>query len=448
MPWRENWVSSQTMNFNPLLLAYAVPLLGLWLALSLVSRRRTKRALAVMEDARIAGLTEPASLHPVIDPALCLGCAACVKACPEKSILGIIDGKARLIEPSHCVGHGACAAACPTDAISLVFGTESRGVDIPNVSPKFETNVPGLFIAGELGGMGLIRNAIEQGRQAIGHIAAKARAIEAGSEVLDVMIVGAGPAGISAALGATEKKLKFRIVEQDTLGGTVAHFPRGKLVMTAPAELPLVGKVKFGEISKEKLLAFWEGVVADTGLRIAFEERVDSVSRESGLFVVTTNKSEYRAKTVLLAIGRRGTPRMLGVPGEDSSKVVYRLVDPQQYGGQHVLVVGGGDSALEAAASIADEPGSTVTLSYRGKAFDRARQKNRDRVSAAQAAGRIDVILESGIEHIAMRTVAIRTAQGIVEIANDAVIVCAGGVLPTDFLKRSGIEVETKFGTV
>ena len=373
MPWRENWVSSQTMNFNPLLLAYAVPLLGLWLALSLVSRRRTKRALAVMEDARIAGLTEPASLHPVIDPALCLGCAACVKACPEKSILGIIDGKARLIEPSHCVGHGACAAACPTDAISLVFGTESRGVDIPNVSPKFETNVPGLFIAGELGGMGLIRNAIEQGRQAIGHIAAKARAIEAGSEVLDVMIVGAGPAGISAALGATEKKLKFRIVEQDTLGGTVAHFPRGKLVMTAPAELPLVGKVKFGEISKEKLLAFWESVVADTGLRIAFEERVDSVSRESGLFVVTTNKSEYRAKTVLLAIGRRGTPRMLGVPGEDSSKVVYRLVDPQQYGGQHVLVVGGGDSALEAAASIADEPGSTVNLSYRGKAFDRSR---------------------------------------------------------------------------
>ena len=120
MPWRENWVSSQPMNFNPLLLAYAVPLLGLWLALSLVSRRRTKRALAVMEDARIAGLTEPASLHPVIDPALCLGCAACVKACPEKSILGIIDGKARLIEPSHCVGHGACAAACPTDALSLI----------------------------------------------------------------------------------------------------------------------------------------------------------------------------------------------------------------------------------------------------------------------------------------------------------------------------------------
>ncbi|WP_219894653.1 NAD(P)-binding domain-containing protein [Aquisediminimonas profunda] len=436
------------MHFNPLLLAYAVPLVGLWLTFYIVSRRRTKRALAVMEEARIAGLTEPASLHPVIDPALCLGCAACVKACPEKSILGIIDGKAKLIEPSHCVGHGACATSCPTDAISLVFGTETRGVDIPHVSPKFETNVPGLFIAGELGGMGLIRNAIEQGRQAIRHIAAKARAIEAGPEVLDLLIVGAGPAGISAALGATEQKLKFRIVEQDTLGGTVAHFPRGKLVMTAPAELPLVGKVKFGEISKEKLLEFWEGVVAQTGLRIDFEERVDSVSRENGLFIISTNRSEFRAKTVLLAIGRRGTPRTLGVPGEDSTKVVYRLVDPQQYGGQHVLVVGGGDSALEAAASISDEAGTHVTLAYRGKAFDRARQKNRDRVNAAASAGRISVLLESDVERIAMRTVAIRTPQGVLEIANDAVIVCAGGVLPTEFLKRTGIEVETKFGTV
>ena len=436
------------MDFNPLLLAYAVPLLGLWLTFFIVSRRRTKRALAVMEEARIAGLTEPASLHPVIDPALCLGCAACVKACPERSVLGIIDGKARLIEPSHCVGHGACATSCPTDAISLVFGTETRGVDIPHVSPKFETNVPGLFIAGELGGMGLIRNAIDQGRQAIRHIAAKARAIDAGPGVLDLLIVGAGPAGISAALGAMEQKLKFRIVEQDTLGGTVAHFPRGKLVMTAPAELPLVGKVKFGEISKEKLLEFWEGVVAQTGLGIDFEQRVDSVSRENGLFIVRTNRSEFKAKTVLLAIGRRGTPRTLGVPGEDSTKVVYRLVDPQQYGGQHVLVVGGGDSALEAAASISDEAGTQVTLSYRGKAFDRARQKNRDRVNAAVAAGRLSVLLESDVEHIAMRTVAIRTRQGVLEIGNDAVIVCAGGVLPTEFLKRTGIEVETKYGTV
>jgi thioredoxin reductase/Pyruvate/2-oxoacid:ferredoxin oxidoreductase delta subunit len=436
------------MPLNPLLLAYAIPLVGLWLFWFLYSRHQSRRALAVMEEARLAGLSEPASLHPVIDPALCLGCAACVKACPEKSILGIIDGKAKLIEPSHCVGHGACAASCPTDAISLVFGTATRGVDIPYVSPKFETNVPGLYIAGELGGMGLIRNAIEQGRQAIGNVAAKAKAINSGPDILDVLIVGAGPAGISSALGAMEKKLKFKIVEQDTLGGTVAHFPRGKVVMTSPAELPMVGKVKFGEVSKEKLLAFWEGVVADTGLQIAFEERVDALIRENEIFRITTTKSEYRAKTVLLAIGRRGTPRALGVSGEDQSKVVYRLIDAEQYAGCHVLVVGGGDSALEAAASIADEVGTTVTLSYRGEAFGRARAKNRDRVDAAVNSGRITLLLESEVEHIAPERVCIKTRNGPVDIRNDAVIVCAGGILPTKFLKSAGIEVETKFGTV
>lgn len=436
------------MSFNPLLFAYAIPLASLWLLWFLHSRHQTRRALAVLEEARLAGMAEPASLHPVIDPALCLGCAACVKACPERSILGIVDGKAKLIEPSHCVGHGACATSCPTNAISLVFGTETRGVDIPYVSPKFETNVPGLYIAGELGGMGLIRNAIEQGRQAIGNIAAKSKSTSSGPDVLDVLIVGAGPAGISSALGAMEKKLNFRVVEQDTLGGTVAHFPRGKLVMTAPAELPMVGKVKFGEISKEKLLAFWEEVVTETGLKIAFEERVDALVRENDLFRITTTKSTYRAKTVLLAIGRRGTPRALGVPGETLSKVVYRLIDPEQYAGQNILVVGGGDSALEAAASIADEPGTAVALSYRGEAFGRARAKNRDRVNAAIEDGRIRILLGSEVQQIAADHVVIKTREGVVEIQNDAVIICAGGVLPTQFLKDAGIQVETKFGTV
>jgi thioredoxin reductase/Pyruvate/2-oxoacid:ferredoxin oxidoreductase delta subunit len=436
------------MSFNPLLLAYAVPLVIIWLLWSARSRRQTRRALAVLEEARLAGMAEPASLHPVIDPAHCLGCAACVKACPEKSILGIVDGKARLIEPTHCVGHGACATACPTNAISLVFGTETRGVDIPFVSPKFETNVPGLFIAGELGGMGLIRNAIEQGRQAIGHIAAKVRGTTAAADLLDVLIVGAGPAGISSALGAMEKKLRFKIVEQDTLGGTVAHFPRGKLVMTAPAELPLVGKVKFGEISKEKLLAFWQKVVADTGLQVSFEERVESVVREGDVFRIATTKSQYRSKTVLLAIGRRGTPRALGVPGEDLPKVVYRLIDPEQYRGKHVLVVGGGDSALEAAASVADEAGTTVTLSYRGQAFGRARAKNRDRAEAAISDGRLKTLLGSEVQRIEPGRVIVQTSDGDVEIRNDAVVICAGGVLPTQFLKDAGIEVETKYGTV
>jgi thioredoxin reductase (NADPH) len=435
------------MEFEPLLLTYAIPLVLIWAYLHWNGRRKTRRALRIMQEAQEAGLTEPASLHPVIDPSLCLGCAACITACPEKSILGIIDGKAKLIEPTHCVGHGACAAACPTDAISLVFGTATRGVDIPYVSPKFETNVPGIFIAGELGGMGLIKNAVEQGRQAIGFAITKAKTVSAPRDTLDVFIVGIGPAGISASLGALDKKVSFRTVDQDTLGGTVAHFPRGKVVMTAPAELPIFGKVKFGEVSKEELLSFWQGVVKDTGLELHTEERVEAIAQDHGVFSVTTSRGEYRAKTILLAIGRRGTPRMLDVPGEEMSKVVYRLIDPEQYRGQHVLVVGGGDSALEAAGSIAEEEGTTVTLSYRADAFSRARAKNRDRVEAAAASGRLEIILNSTVERIDTDEIVLMTKEGPRAILNEAVIVCAGGVLPTKFLKDIGIEIETKFGT-
>ena len=435
------------MTFNPLLLAYALPLLAVWIYWVTRDRRISARSLAVLEEARSAGLGEPASLHPVIDPALCLGCGACVQACPEKSILGIVDGKAKLIEPSHCVGHGACATSCPTAAITLVFGSELRGVDIPLVSPKFETSVPGIYIAGELGGMGLIRNAIEQGRQAIGFIAARAKAMSGDDDRLDVLIVGAGPAGIAASLGGMAAKLRFRTIEQYSLGGTVAHFPRGKVVMTAPAELPLVGKVKFGEVSKETLLAFWHKVVDDTGLQINAEERVLAVTREAEGFAVETTKDHYRTKLILLAIGRRGSPRQLGVEGEDLDKVVYRLIDAEQYRGRHVLIVGGGDSALEAAGSIAEVEGTTVTLSYRGDAFGRARPKNRERVRCRRRI-RADRAVSwfPGLAHRSRNRRA-HHDRWTVRVRNDDVIICAGGVLPTQFLKDIGIHIETKFGT-
>ncbi|MGE3691855.1 MAG: NAD(P)-binding domain-containing protein [Novosphingobium sp.] len=411
-------------------------------------KRRTRRNLAIIEDNFAAGLHEPNSLHPVIDPARCLGCAACVKACPEKQVLGIVDGKAALIEPSLCVGHGACQTACPTHAITLVFGTETRGVDIPLLSPQFETSVPGIFIAGELGGMGLIKNAIEQGRQAIGHAADHSRGIEGGPDILDVAIVGCGPAGISASLGAMERKLDFRTFDQATLGGTVAHFPRGKLVMTAPAHLPLIGQVRFGEVSKERLLSFWEEVLERTGLRPQFEEQVKQVTRIGSHFDIVTSKGTYRSKTVLLAIGRRGTPRPLDVVGEELDKVVYRLIDPERYAGRKVLVVGGGDSALEAAARLAEQPGTQVTLSYRGSAYSRARAKNRDRVAELAAQGALEQLFSSTVLSIDQGSVTIEHAGQTRLIPNDDVIVCAGGLLPTQFLHDMGIIVETKFGTV
>jgi thioredoxin reductase (NADPH) len=436
--------------FDPMLAFYAVPLVVVWTVYLGMRKKVDQRSRSTQAEANEAGLTEPASLHPLIDPVKCLGCGACVRACPEVAsghpVLGIIDDKAELIEPASCIGHGACKAACPTDAITLVFGTETRGVELPIVKPDFQTNVPGLFIAGELGGMGLIRNAIEQGRQAMESIKALCAGGPAG-DMLDVVIIGAGPAGFAASLGALSHKLKFVTLEQDSFGGTVGHFPRGKLVMTAPAMLPLIGRMQFREVSKETLMAFWHDALKKTGLKIRYGERVEAVTRQGAGFIVKSSGASYQARSVLLTIGRRGTPRKLEVPGEEQSKVVYRLIDPEQYRGQHVVVVGGGDSALEAAASIAEEQGTSVTLSYRSEAFGRAKQKNRIRVDAAVKAGSLTVMLKSKIKAIGEKDIHIEHDGKKLTLKNDAVIICAGGILPTAFLKSCGIEVETKYGT-
>jgi thioredoxin reductase/ferredoxin len=433
------------MRFDPTVAFYVLPLLIVW-AVYLYRRRRSEtRSRALRAAAAEAGLLEPASLHPDIDPAECIGCGACVRACPEGDILGLINGKATLVAPSECIGHGACQSACPSNAISLVFGTAKRGVDIPHVGPDFETNVPGIFIAGELGGMGLIRNAIEQGRQVIESV----RRLDGlgRGEFYDVVIVGGGPAGFAASLAAMQHRLRFVTIEQDSFGGTVAHFPRGKLVMTAPATLPLIGKVKFREISKEKLLAFWARAARQTGLRIRYGEQVGRITAHGGGFTVETTRAVYPTRSVVLAIGRRGTPRKLDVPGEEQAKVVYRLIDPEQYRGQHVLVVGGGDSALEAAATLAEQPETTVTLSHRGDAFSRAKTKNRDRVAEAQKARRLTVLMQSEVTRIGADAVELAQRDRRLCIDNDAVLVCAGGILPTPFLKSVGIEIETKYGT-
>jgi thioredoxin reductase (NADPH) len=431
-------------------LVYLFYVLPTVLVLGWFMRRRSRleqQSTLVHEETRAAGSQEPASLHPVIDPARCIGCGSCVKACPEEPehhVLGIIGGRAQLVGPADCIGHGACKAACPVEAISLVFGTERRGADIPILTPRFETSVPGIFIAGELGGMGLIRNALEQGRQAVEAVhALRPR----GGELLDLVIVGAGPAGFAASLTALSKRMRFVTVEQETLGGCVFQYPRGKLVMTAPATVPMVGKVNLRQTSKEDLLRFWTEIERKTGVKINYRERVDDIGRQGNGFLVKTTRGTYRTHSVLLAIGRRGTPRKLGVPGEELPKVVYRLIDPDQYAGQHVLVVGGGDSALEAAASIAESAGASVVLSYRGEAFDRAKQRNRERVSDAARSGRMKVILNSNVRQIAPDSVAIEHVGRLLNVRNDTVIVNAGGVLPSDFLRRIGIHVETKYGT-
>ena len=430
---------------------FGAPLILVWLIYGAIQSLKHRRALNTLNSAKASGMGEPVSLHPIIDPNRCLGCGTCISACPEGDILGLINRKAVLIEPTACIGHGACVKACPTQAITLVFGSETRGVEIPVLSTDFETNVPGIYIAGELGGMGLIRNAIIQGNQAVNAIAKslskKPNRKDATTKEYDLAIVGAGAAGLAASLAAKEKGLKTITLEQDTVGGTISHYPRGKIVMTQPVTLPLVGKFQFREASKEELIDYWETALAKNPLNIQTGARVDSIESNERGFKVHTTKGKLQTRTILLAMGRRGTPRKLEVPGEELSKVVYRLIDPQQYDGKRVLVVGGGDSALEAAIAIAEQPKTHVVLSYRSAAFSRAKEKNRKRVSALESSGKVRVMLESNVLSITPKHVDIEQRGDKESLTNDYVLVCAGGVLPTPFLKKIGIHVEEKFGT-
>jgi thioredoxin reductase (NADPH) len=421
-----------------------VAVVALCMVLYLSRRRRIRSGHAEeLLEAIDNGLNEPPSLHPVINTARCIGSGACAKACPEEA-LGIVNGKAVLKNAAACIGHGACLAACPVEAITLVFGTEKRGIDIPDVSPEFETNVPGIFVAGELGGMGLIRKAAEQGRQAIEFVKKR----KEGVFDYDVVIAGCGPAGLSAGLSAIHHKLRYKVIEQeDSLGGAVYHYPRQKVAMTAPVKLALIGTVKFGEVQKETLLEFWLDVVNKTGLQIAFRESLEGIDKQGAGFVVRTNTAQYSTRSVLLAMGRRGSPRKLDVPGEESAKVVYRLIDPAQYAGQRVLVVGGGDSALEAAIVLSEQPGTEVRLSYRSAAFSRVKQKNRLSLEQQEKAGRLTVMMNSSVKSISEQEVEIESEGQAQRFSNDVVIVCAGGLLPTPLLQKVGIRFDTKFGT-
>lgn len=407
-------------------------------------KRRDAETREKLDEARAEGLHIPPSIHPHVNPNRCLGCAVCVRACPESDVLGMVRGKAVLVTAANCVGHGACKEACPTDAITLVLGTAERGVEVPVLDPRFETNIPGVFVAGELGGMGLIRNAIEQGRQVIDSVR-RVPGMGQGSDY-DVAIVGAGPAGFAASLAAKQHGLRYLTLEQDALGGAVAHYPRRKLVLTAPVDLPGVGPVKLRETTKEALLELWQKTERETGLEVRYGEKVSAIVHSPDGFTVTSTGGSHRSRAVVLAIGRRGSPRRMGVDGENLAKVVYLLEDPSEHRGNRVLVVGAGDSALEAAIAISDEPGTQVALSCRGDAFPRAKPLNRQKLEERERDGRIRVLRKSAVERVEPETVSLRTEDGSERVGNDAVIVCIGGELPFGFLHDVGIETEMKHG--
>jgi len=398
-----------------------------------------------IDKAKEMGFHEPISLHPVVNQDICIGSGACVSACPEKDILGLVSGKGKLINASQCVGHGACFHACPVEAITLVMGTEKRGVELPHVSQNYETNIGGIYIAGELGGMGLIRNAVEQGRIAMENII---HSLPASSKSdYDVIIVGAGPAGVSASLTASKHNKKFLTLEQDSLGGTVFTFPRSKVVMTSPMDLPLHGKINLKETNKSTLLSLWKEVLEKNNISINENEKVQEIIKHDDFFEVLTNRKKYTCSKVLLSIGRRGSPRKLRVPGEEKEKVAYRLLDPELIINKKILVVGGGDSAIESALLLAEKGDNQVTISYRSKSFRRLKPANLAKIEKAENSNKMNIIYESEIESIGEKEVIIKLKNSrVVPIQNDLVYIFAGGELPNKFLEKIGIKITRKFG--
>jgi thioredoxin reductase (NADPH) len=414
-------------------------------------QKREERARQAAEKGQLFS-EGPKAQHPHIDTTYCIGCQTCTTVCPEGDVLAMLGGKAVIVNGHKCIGHGLCAEACPVGAITMVFASPSMSADMPRLTPEYETSISNLFIVGELGGLALIKNAVNQGRDCIDTIVSRLatlRPARSDAEVYDVLIVGAGPAGISASLRAIEKKVNCLTLERDEIGGTVAKYPRQKLVMTSPVEFPMYGKFKKTELSKENLLAFWDMILNRSDFNIVTGEKVDEIKKgEGGIFTVKTLNNQYRARAVVLALGRAGEPRKLGVKGEELPKVMYRLIEADHYVNKNILVVGGGDSAIEAAMGLAHQVGNKVTLSYRQERFSRIKERNVKRLDDCIRTGKINVLFKSKPVEFKSDAVVLDVAGALLEIPNDFVWIFAGGTPPNDFLKRIGIEFGMRDMTV
>lgn len=424
------------MTVAAILLGVLLVALGIWQRR--IDRRERARVVTAIEEAKSLGADRPIGQYPHIDALRCIGCASCTRACPEDGVIQMVMGVAHVVQAAKCIGHGLCAAACPVGAIAVGLGDLSARPDVPMLSDDLESTVRGVFIAGELGGLALIRNAIEQGVRGIEAVAHRCRE-ERGRGDPDVLIVGAGPAGLAASLKAKELGLTYVTIDQNDVGGTVRKYPRRKLVMTQPVELPLHGRVKKTEFVKEELVDLWLKVLEEQEIEVHEGVKFLGTRREDGRLVSETSKGPIATRCVLLALGRRGTPRRLGVPGEEQEKVLYQLVDASTYRGLRCLVVGGGDSAIEAALGLAAQPGNQVTLSYRKPEFFRIKARNEERIRAAAAEGAVKLALGSEVRSVGVQHVDLALGSRAARLPNDFVFVFAGGEPPYPLLKGIGV---------
>ncbi|HEX6789904.1 MAG TPA: NAD(P)-binding domain-containing protein [Candidatus Krumholzibacteria bacterium] len=411
-------------------------------------------AKTVVDEPATAGReTGGAKAHAVVRADLCVGCGACVPACPEPGAIRMV-GKLATVEKSLCKGHGKCVEACPVGGIVLATGASVHRVEVPLVDTDFESNVPGIYIVGELGGRGLIKNAINEAKVAVEHIATElepstraARDAHAGrgDDVYDVVVVGSGPAGISAGLEALKRGLRYVVVEQGTLADTIRKYPRAKFLLAEPVTVPLYGDLWVSDASKEQLLQVWESIIAKTGLDVRTGHRVTNLVRlGGGLLKVETAERAFCARRVVLAMGRRGTPRRLGVAGEELGKVIYDVADMESFAGSRMLVVGGGDSAVESAIGLARQPDTTVLLSYRRDAFERVKERNRAKLDEAVKQGSLRVALKSEVREIRDGVVVLDVEGRQELVPNDIVVVRIGGEAPYAFLEKIGVRIVKK----
>jgi thioredoxin reductase len=417
--------------------------------------------------------------HPVIFPDRCIGCHACVEACPH-DVLAIVGGIATVVARDQCMEDTSCQVECPVNPKACVVVNTTKKIrsrPAPVRDAAFMTNVPGCYIIGDVSGTPLIKNAANEGADVIKHIA---RELSDGTPPepkadVDVAIVGIGPAGLSAAIAARQHKLNCVGIEQDTVLSTIEAYPKGKYIFFKPDSMPSRGSISVegaGE-QRELILESWLGAMKSSGVVINEAESCKSVKRagDGDYFTVQTErglekeKVTYRARRVVLALGNRGTPMKLRLPGEEmkvtrhgrtEDKVKYKLADPDAYKGRKIIIVGAGNSAIEAAVELvahrhgdrlsfrhADEI-NEVTLVIRSDLKNDLKFGNKLQVYQCIDEGKIKVYFGTAIKEISDAEVVLmnsRTNEVKATVANDYIFAMIGGDRPTRFLEAIGIKI-------